>query len=53
MLLLMVVAVTWDLGFHSSPLHSKEVSKFSWNVTLYLDLTKANKGCKLELSKNE
>ena len=27
MLLLMVVAVTWDLGFHSSPLHSKEVSK--------------------------
>lgn len=48
MLLLMVVALTWDL-----PLHPKEAFGVSWNATLCFGLTEDNKACKLELSKNE
>jgi len=53
MLLLMVVAMTWNSGFQVSPLYSKEGSGVLMERNLCFDLTKDNTACKLELSKNE
>ena len=53
MLLLTVVAMTWNWGFQASPLYSKEGSSVLLEPNLCFDLTEDNTACKLELSKNE
>ena len=53
MLLLMVVAVTWDSGFQASPLHSKEGSRILMEHNIMFWPDRGNKAFKSELSKRK